>query len=285
MAFIKHPLGKTFYKSKGSLSRDIPLICLHGGPGGMSLALEPLLKLSSERKVFIYDQIGGGRSSETIKPNWKIQTFVNELDHLLDTWNIDEFHLFGASWGTTLALEYYLRRKSKRKIKSLIFQSPMFSAKIWEEDANRLIKKFPKETQKIIKYCHDINATDSKVYKQAVFDYYLRHVLRNKKKLAAKSKFKNDHGNRVYEYMWGPSEFKAMGSLKTYDQVSKLKTISIPSLFICGEYDEATPRSTKRFAKEVKDSRFKMIPNASHAILSERPSAMLSEIKLFLKDV
>jgi proline iminopeptidase len=284
MAFIKHNIGQTFYKSKGSLKIKTPLICLHGGPGGMSLSLEPLFKLSTQRKVFIYDQIGGGRSSLLPKSKWKVDTFVKELDTLIEKWNLDEFHLFGASWGTTLALEYYLKGKFKSKIKSIIFQSPMFSAKRWESDANKLIKNLPKETQKIIRYCHEIDATDSKVYKKAVFNYYLRHVLRNKTKLSRKQKYKNTHGQNIYEYMWGPSEFKASGTLKHYDKVDKLKLISVPCLFICGEFDEATPSSTKYFSKLVKKSKLKIIENASHSILSERPTVMIKEIKSFLKD-
>ena len=285
MAFIKHSIGNTFYKSKGVLKGNTPLICLHGGPGGMSIGLEPLLKLSKQRKVFIYDQIGGGRSSKILKRNWKIETFIKELDQLLDKWNIDEFHLFGASWGTTLALEYYFKGKYKSKIKSIIFQSPMFSAKKWEADANKLISKLPSKTQKVIKYCHEINATDSKVYKKAVFEYYLKHVLRNKTKLARKSKFENEHGNEIYEYMWGPSEFKAMGSLKTYNQIKNLRNIKVPCLFLCGEHDEATPKSTKSFSKLVTNSKFKIIKDASHSILTERPVVILKEIKVFLKEV
>ena len=184
-----------------------------------------------------------------------------------------------------MALEYYLRRKSKRKIKSIIFQSPMFSAKRWENDASRLILKLPLETQKVIKYCHEINATDSKVYKKAVFEYHLKHVLRNKIKLSKRLKFKNENGNEIYEYMWGPSEFKAMGSLRTYNQVSKLKEIKMPCLFLCGEFDEATPNSTRYFSKKVSNSKFKIISNASHAILTQKPTTILREIKVFLKEV
>ncbi len=284
MSYLLHSLGRTFYKSKGSLRKETPLIALHGGPGGMSLGLEPLLSLSGHRKVFIYDQIGGGRSSKIPKKKWAINTFIKEIDILIDHWGISSFHLFGASWGTTLALEYFLKRKSNGKIKSLIFQSPMFSTKKWEQDAKRLISKLPKKTQKIISYCHEIGATDSKVYKKAVFDYYLKHVLRDQLKLEKKSTFKNEHGHQIYEHMWGPSEFRAIGSLKQYDKTSRLKEINIPSLFICGEHDEATPETTKYFSKQVKESQFKIIKNSSHSILSERPRAILKEIDSFLKE-
>ncbi len=282
MAKVKHKLGTTFFESKGKKSDGIPLICLHGGPGGTSLGHRPLLGLEKDRKVYIYDQIGAGRSTEINPSQYKIETFVKELDYLLKSWGVEEFHLLGSSWGTTLALEYYIRKKGKG-IKSITFQSPMFSAKDWQEDAIELIKKLPKKTQKVINYCHEIEATDSKVYKEAVFEYYARHVLRNEKKLRAKSKIKNDHGNKVYEAMWGPSEFKATGTLKKYNEVKSLKSIKVPVLFICGQYDEATPKTVKKYHLKVKGSQFCVIKDASHAILAERPKVMIKVVKDFLK--
>jgi len=284
MAKVEHKYGITYYETKGRKDSGVPLICLHGGPGGTSLGHRPMLQLADDRKVFIYDQIGAGRSSKLKPSQYKIKTFVKELDYLLESWGIKEFHLFGSSWGTTLALEYYLHKKGKG-IKSITFQSPMFSAKDWETDAKKLINKLPAKTQKVINYCHEIEATDSKVYKEAIFEFYSRHVCRDKKKLRAKSKIKNEHGNHLYETMWGPSEFKPTGSLKTYNQVSALKTISVPVLFICGQYDEATPETTKKYHKKVKGSQFKVIKSASHSILSEKPKEILKEIRSFISEV
>jgi proline iminopeptidase len=284
MAKVKHKFGSTYYETKGRKSDGIPLICLHGGPGGTSMGHRELLKLSKDRKVFIYDQIGAGRSTEIKPSQYKIETFVKELDYLLAEWGVKEFHLLGSSWGTTLALEYFLRKKGKG-VKSITFQSPMFSAKDWQEDANELIKKMPAKTQKVINYCHEIEATDSKVYKKAVFDYYLRHVLRNEKKLKSKSKIKNEHGNKVYEAMWGPSEFKATGTLKNYNEVKSLKRLDVPVLFLCGQYDEATPKTTKKFSQMVTGAKFKVIKKASHAILAEQPKEMLKTVKEFLNSI
>ena len=58
--------------------------------------------------------------------------------------------------------KFFLATKDK-KIKKIIFQSPFFSTKDWEKDANRLINALPAKTKKVIKYCHEVEATDSKV--------------------------------------------------------------------------------------------------------------------------
>lgn len=285
MPFIEHKHGKTFYNTKGCCKgNNKPIIWLHGGPGSSHDPKSPLFELAKSRKVVLYDQIGGGKSSALTKAKMKIETFVRDLDILISELGLNEFHLAGGSWGTTLALEYFLRKKGKG-VYSLIFQSPMFSAKRWESDAQKLIEKLPKQDQKVIRYCHEIKATDAKVYKEAMFKFYLKHVLRNEEKLKEMMSRNNPNGKEVYEYMWGASEFKPTGTLKTYNRVPQLSKIDVPTLFLCGQYDEATPEATKDFAKKVKDSKVKIIKSASHVILKEKPDKILKEISNFLEAV
>lgn len=283
MSFVKHKFGKTFYV-KHSSKRKIkktPIICLHGGPGGTHNYFLPLKSLARDRDIYMYDQIGGGQSFEIAQKLWTIETFVEELALLIKAWKLDSFILMGSSWGTTLALEYFLATKDSR-VERIIFQSPLFSTKDWEKDALGLIKQLPKNTQKVINYCHEIEATDSKVYKKAVFEYYLKHVLRNKKLLLKPSKRPNISGGKVYEFMWGPSEFKATGTLKTYERAAKLKTLKMPVLLICGEFDEATPKTVQKYHKMIKQSEFKVIKKASHSIARENPKDFLKAISQFI---
>ena len=283
MPYFKHPFGQTFYQVRGSKrSSGLPIICLHGGPGGHSHFMTDLFSLADDRQVVIYDQVGGGRSSPTEKKLWKVQTFVTELELLVKHLGFERFQLFGGSWGTTLALEYYLKGRNRNKVASLVFQSPMFSAVDWRRDANQLIAKLPAKERKIIRYCHEIDATDSKVYQDAMKLYYARHVCRNKAKSNRGALIKNSHGKQVYKHMWGASEFSATGSLRNYNKVNQLGKIDCPTLFICGEHDEARPDTAKRYAKKVPDSNFVEIKSASHAILAEKPSQLVNIIRHFV---
>jgi proline iminopeptidase len=47
--------------------------------------------------------------------------------------------------------------------------------------------------------------------------------------------------------MWGPSEFTATGSLRTYERAERLKELNLPVLFTAGRYDEATPSSVEYY--------------------------------------
>lgn len=284
MPFIEHRYGRTYYQSRGARSlKGLPLVCLHGGPGGHSRFMTDLFALADERRVFIYDQVGGGRSSATKPSLWRVSTFVNELKALLRAWDLKAFHLFGASWGTTLALEYYLASGGKG-VRSLVLQSPMFSAADWSRDAAQLIRKLPAQQQKIIRYCHEIGATDSEVYRDVVTAYYAKHVCRNRQRAEMARQVRNPNGNRVYEAMWGASEFSATGSLKAYDRVTALSSIRCPTLLICGEHDEARPRTAKRYARMIPDAGFVEIKGASHAIIAERPRQLIKAIRHQLRN-
>jgi proline iminopeptidase len=281
MAFIEHRLGTTHYTVKRKDPSLDPIIWLHGGPGGTHNPKGPVFSLATDRSVYAYTQLGSGRSSDLGKRRWRISTFVNELHELISAWGIESFHLMGGSWGTTLAVEYYLRHHGKG-IQSLVLQSPMLSAADWQRDANRLIKGLPQETQAVIKGCQSLGATDAQVYQQALASYYARHVLRRPKKLKAMLSRKNPRGAAIYRYMWGESEFSATGSLKNYDTTANLKQITCPTLVVCGEHDEATPKTGKRYARALPQGRFVEIEHASHAIWEERPHRLRRAILGFL---
>jgi proline iminopeptidase len=286
MSYIKHKFGKTYFLKFSSTKKNkkTPLIFLHGGPGGTHHYFLPLKSLSKDRDIYMYDQIGGGQSSAISSKQWIIKTFVEELTILVNAWKLDKFILMGSSWGTTLALEFYLAAKKNQvdKLEKIIFQSPLFSTTDWEKDAQKLIKDLPKKTQKVIHYCHEIEATDSKVYQEAVFQYYLKHVLRNEKLLKNPKRKPNPNGNQVYAHMWGPSEFSATGILKTYERANELKKLKIPVLLLCGEFDEATPATVKKYHKIIKHSEFHIIKNASHSISREQPKMLIEIISQFI---
>ncbi|HAJ29104.1 MAG TPA: prolyl aminopeptidase, partial [Gammaproteobacteria bacterium] len=139
MSFIEHRLGRTHFTAKGKTTDRLPVIWLHGGPGGTHNPNGNVFKLSENRKVYAYTQLGSGKSSDLSQRRLRISTFVQELQLLVAAWGLKDFHLMGGSWGTTLALEYYLK-VGGRGIRSMVLQSPMLSAVDWQKDANRLIK-------------------------------------------------------------------------------------------------------------------------------------------------
>ena len=59
--------GKVWYRKIGD-GDGVPLLALHGGPGGCSLGFDCLHDLANERPVIYYDQLGCGQSDRPDDP-------------------------------------------------------------------------------------------------------------------------------------------------------------------------------------------------------------------------
>jgi pimeloyl-ACP methyl ester carboxylesterase len=83
--------------------------------------------------------------------------------------------------------------------------------------------------------------------------------------------------------MWGSSEFSATGTLADFDQTHRLQDVHCPTLIVCGEHDEATPKTGARYAKRLPQGVFHEIPDASHAIWEEQPHRLKRVINQFIQ--
>ena len=100
--------GRVWYESAGSGERT--LLLLHGGPGGTSDDLAPLLALAEcGYRVVRYDQLGSRRSDKPDDPAlWRFPRFVAEVEAVRGALGLGRMHLVGQPWGALLALEYAL---------------------------------------------------------------------------------------------------------------------------------------------------------------------------------
>jgi proline iminopeptidase len=279
--YVHVPGGRIYYARMGN-GPGTPLIVIHGGPGGASYAYKPFGALGDDRPVIRYDQLGAGKSDHpTDTTLFTVDRAVKELDALRDSLGLREVHLLGQSWGGTL-LNAYMGSHPKG-VKSVIFLSPLISTAQWEHDADSLIKTLPDSIQRAIEVNETNHTTDSPAYQAATLAYYQRYVFR--KPLRIPGADTSGNGGLVYQYMWGPSEFTSTGTLKTYDGTEWLKAITVPALFMAGEFDEATPASTEKFSQLVPGAQFKVVPGAGHLTQNDNPEFLLDAVRTFLRSV
>jgi proline iminopeptidase len=277
--------GRVWYKIIGKNTPGIPLLVIHGGPGASHHYLEPIADLADERPVIFYDQLGCGNSDN---PNdstlWAIERFVDELQQVIHTLDLDKVHLLGQSWGTSLAVEYVLTKQS-HGVESLILSGPLLSASRWIEDQKAYIEELPEDVKKAILRGEESGVYDSGEYQEAMMLFYQKHVCR----LEEWPEYLNTAFAKLnlsqYKYMWGPSEFTVTGTLKNYERVDQLKKITIPTLFTCGEYDEATPTTTRYYQQNLPGSQLHIFKDASHEHHIEKREEYLSVVRKFLNIV
>ena len=85
----------------------VPLVFLHGGPGGGCLPHHRRYYDPAFWNIVLYDQRGAGRSTPiaSLIDN-TTQHLVADLERLREALKIERWLVFGGSWGSTLALAY-----------------------------------------------------------------------------------------------------------------------------------------------------------------------------------
>ncbi len=85
----------------------VPLLFIHGGPGGGSFPHHRRFYDPSFWRIVLYDQRGAGRSTPVadVVDN-TTDHLIEDIERLREHLGIDRWLLFGGSWGSTLALLY-----------------------------------------------------------------------------------------------------------------------------------------------------------------------------------
>jgi len=265
-----------------------PLILIHGGPGFPSDYLQPFDALGDERPVYVWDQLGCGRSDRPTDPaNWSVDRFVREFDAVRAELVPGPVHVLGHSWGSMLAMEWLVTTKPK-DVKSVIFAGECLSVPRYVEDANVLIKTLKPESQAAIAEAERTGEYETPAY-QAVMngDWAPRYLVRTASPDTNEflKRAIEGYGVEPYTHMWGPSEFKCTGVLKTFDRTKDLPSLRLPVLFHSGEFDECRPETAKEHAAMTPGAELTVIPGAAHLTMIDAPRACNDAVRKFLARV
>ena len=278
--FIEVPGGPVWYKAVGT-GDGIPVVALHGGPGGTSCGYALLESLGDQRPVIRYDQLGSGRSGRPDDLSlWETGRFVEALDVILEELGAEKFHLLGHSWGAALA-GAYVAEKGTGRLASVIFSSPLLSTPMWIADANLLRENLPEVVQATLTKHEEAGTTDSEEYRQASRVFYDRYVTRGERAEPIPGCDDAPGNSLIYNHMWGPTEFRATGNLSDFDVTASLGDIDIPVLYITGEFDEARPQTVARFQQMTPGAQMVVIKGVAHASLSRAPDTYRNTIEKF----
>jgi proline iminopeptidase len=278
--------GKIWYQvfSNPATAGRIPLIALHGGPGAPHNYLLSLKELAEKRPVIFYDQLGCGHSKEfdATTPNlWTIPRFVDELHRLVKHLGYKQFFLLGHSWGSALAFSYYQRYP--KTVAKLIFEGPYLSSAQWNNDSRFLRELMPdKEKADLKKYQESQDWTNPE-YDAALMVYYKRHLSRQEPWPQDLMDSIEGYNHDIEHVMWGPDEFKVIGTLKDFDVVKDLKSITVPTLFMAGQFDQAQPGTVRFYASHVKGAKVEIFLNSGHTPHLEEKEAFLARLTKFLE--
>ena len=275
------PGGTIWYNVVGEAAAT-PLLTVHGGPGATHDYLEPLAALAAERPVIFYDQLGAGKSDHPDDLSlWHNDRFVAELAVLIEELGYPRIHLLGQSWGTIFAAEYALTHPER--MRSLVLANPVLSVPRYAAAGAALRAELPAEVQAVLNQHEAAGTTDSEEYQAAGMAFYQRHVCRLDPWPDALMRSFDQLNQTVYETMQGPSEFSITGIHKDYDITDRLSELRLPTLFLCGRYDEMRPEDTAWYASLVPETELVIFEHSSHVPHLEEPERYMEVLRDFLQ--
>jgi len=262
------------------------VLVLHGGPGAASYYMEPLAeRLAEHRPVVVYDQLGCGRSDMPDDTSlWTLDRSVAEVDQVRAALGLDRCHMLGQSWGGWLAIEYMVRGGDG--VAGLVLASTSASIPQFMAEARQLIERLPEPARSTVIELGDAGRYDDPAYVDAVEVFYRRHLCRMHPWPEALTRsVESMDGNQVYLTMNGPTEFDVIGRLRTWDRISDLGRIDVPTLVTCGRYDELTPACAETIAAGVRDGRMVVFEQSAHIAHLEEAERYAGVVESFLREV
>ena len=285
---FKRDKYEVFYRLVGDFKEDsIPLVILHGGPGGNFSSYEVLYKLADKGiHLLLYNQHGSYKSTIYNEKDYDelftIESYMEELEAILAYLNIKKYHLLGHSWGGMLALQYILDKKDKN-MQSLILFSTLPSSKLWGIENLRLIRYYPKKTREEIIKNKDDGSYTSLLLKRGIKKFMKEHNGDKSRRVYINKEKKVKFLGKSYQHMWGKSEIVSDGTLKDWDVTDRLKEIKIRTLIISGQEDESTPYINKVMNDEIPNSKWVLLRDSQHCGYVQEPELVINTLINWIK--
>ncbi|MCB1783428.1 MAG: prolyl aminopeptidase [Alphaproteobacteria bacterium] len=102
------------YWEQSGNPEGVPIVLLHGGPGAGATPIHRRFFDPDHYRIVIFDQRGAGRSQPLgcLKNN-TLQHLIDDMEVLREHLAIDRWHVFGGSWGSTLAMSYAIQHPKR----------------------------------------------------------------------------------------------------------------------------------------------------------------------------
>lgn len=265
----------------------IKILIVHGGPGDTHEYLECLEDYfpKDQFQIIFYEQLGSYYSDQPNDPSlWTIDRFCEELEEVRKGLNLNNFYLYGHSWGGLLSIEYSL--KYQIHLKGLILSGITASADSYVNHFNYLISQLPESVKKSLKSYEEAGDTQNPDYEKLLFDeVYSKYLCRIQPWPDSLLRSFKHMNIQVHDTIQGPNEYIITGNSKNWNRWADLPRITVPTLLICGRYDAMDPADLGKMGSLIPYSREKICEKGSHCPFYDDPETYFETIHNFLNDV
>lgn len=283
--------GHEMYWEETGRSDGVPVVFLHGGPGAGTMPVHRRFFDPDYFRIILFDQRGAGRSTPqaSIVANTTAD-LVGDLEILRTHLSVERWHLFGGSWGSTLALTYaqtYPERClglvlrgiftcSPREVDWFLYGMGRIFPDAWEEFANAIPEK--ERGDLLTAYSARLNDPDPQAHMNAARAWatYEARCSTLKPNPDAVRSISASEGTLALARI--EAHYLANGAFLEPDQLingaGRLR--AIPGTIVHGRYDMVCPVETAhRLAGVWPEAEFTIVPDAGHSALEPGTRAAL----------
>jgi proline iminopeptidase len=279
--------GKYKVWTKRMGSGPIKVLLLHGGPGFSHEYLEAMESFLPEAgiEMYYYDQLGCNNSDHPGDTSlWTLPRYLEEVEEVRRGLGLDNFVLYGHSWGGILAMEYALNYQ--QHLRGLVISNMTAGTQSYLKHTAAIKLQLPSDKLAQLNALEARQDYDSPQYEKIMMeDLYPKMICRTHPWPNSVDRAFAHSNQTIYVQMQGKSEFLVTGNLKDWERWDRLHEIKVKALTIGARYDEMDPEDMKKMATLMPDATSFVCPNGSHLCMWDDQAFYFKNLLNFLHSV
>ena len=265
----------------------VKLLLLHGGPGFSHDYLEAMESFLPQAgiEMHYYNQLGCNNSDQSDDPSlWTLPRYVEEVEEVRRGLGLENFVLYGHSWGAMMAIDYAL--KYQQHLRGLVISNMAASIRAFETRAAALRRQLLAPTNlPAMLSLEAAGRYDDPEYQRMLTLLYGKMLCRTDPWPEPFTRSLRHANLTIYRQMFGPSEFVVTGNLKDWDRWDELHRIKVKTLTIGARWDEMDPEDMRKMALLMPDAASAICPNGSHLCMWDDQAVYFEHLLEFLRSI
>ena len=276
---------KVWTKTIGS--GPLQVLLLHGGPGFTHQYLEAMESFLPEAGIAMtyYDQLGCGNSDKPEDASlWTRARYCEEVEEVRRGLGLENFVLYGQSWGGMLGIEYALAYQ--RHLRGLVISNMTAGIQAYLGRLEHLKGLLSPESRAELERLEAAEDYDDPEYQRIMMDeLYPQCICRTKPWPEPVTRAFRDANLAIYNVMQGKSEFVVTGNFKDWERWDDLHRITVPTLTIGAAHDTMDPADLARMATLLPKGESLICPEGSHLAMWDDQAVYFEGLLKFLQSL
>jgi proline iminopeptidase len=209
---------------------------------------------------------------------------VEEVEEVRLGLGLENFVLYGQSWGGMLSIEYAL--KYQHNLRALVISNMTAGIQSYLKRIGEVAKKLDHISLAALHVLEAMEDYDSPEYQRIMMEeLYPMAICRCKPWPEPVTRAFRDANLAIYNHMQGKSEFVVTGTFKDWERWDDLHTITVKTLTLGAENDTMDPEDIRKMATLMPNATSAICPEGSHLAMWDDQVVYFEHLLGFLRTV